>query len=214
MIKAAIFDMDGVLIDSEPFWREADIQAFGSIGVQLTETMCLQTMGMSCIESVRYWYKRYPWENKELEQDKDEIEYFVVEKIKKSGNPMPGVEYILDFFEKNNILLALASSSSMHIIEAVLDKLEIRNRFKVFHSAQFEKAGKPQPDVFISTARLLQVKPEECIVFEDSINGVIAGLSAGMKVIAVPEIHMQNDERYQIAHIQINNLFDYTGQLL
>ena len=214
MIKAAIFDMDGVLIDSEPFWREADIQAFGSIGVQLTETMCLQTMGMSCIESVRYWYKRYPWENKKLEQVKDEIEYFVVEKIKKSGNPMPGVEYILDFFEKNNILLALASSSSMHIIEAVLDKLEIRNRFKVFHSAQFEKAGKPQPDVFISTARLLQVKPEECIVFEDSINGVIAGLSAGMKVIAVPEIHMQNDERYQIAHIQINNLFDYTGQLL
>ena len=168
--------MDGVLIDSEPFWREADISVYASVGVHLTEEMCMQTMGMSCIGSVEYWYERFPWQGKSLEQVKDEIEYFVVDRVKSHGKAMPGVDYILDFFEKQQIQLALASSSSMHIIEAVLERLQIKSRFKVYHSAQFEKAGKPHPDVFLTTAKKLGVDPNECLVFEDSVNGVKAGI--------------------------------------
>jgi sugar-phosphatase len=215
MIKAAIFDMDGVLIDSEPFWREADIKTFATVGVNLTEEMCLETMGLSCKGSIQYWYERFKWTStKTHEQIKDEIEAYVVKRVLESGKPMPGVDYILSFFEKNNTQLALASSSSMHIIDAVLDRLNLRKRFKVTHSAQFEKAGKPEPDVFLTTAKLLGVKNEDCLVFEDSVNGVKAGLAAGMKVVAVPEAHMQSDDRYNIAHVKINSLLEYNGQLL
>lgn len=214
MVKAVIFDMDGVLIDSEPFWRKADIEVFSTVGVKLTEEMCLQTMGMTCIESVKYWYRQFPWKNKSIEQIRDEIEEHVIKNITKHGKPMKGVDYILTFFDKLDLPIALASSSSENIIEAVLERLRLIWRFKVFHSAQYEEFGKPHPAVFLTTAERLGVKPEECLVFEDSINGVRAGLAAGMKVVAVPEPHMRHDKRYSAAHVVIDGLQSFNLKIL
>jgi mannitol-1-/sugar-/sorbitol-6-/2-deoxyglucose-6-phosphatase len=214
MISAAIFDMDGVLIDSEPFWRKAEIELFKNVGVELTEEMCLNTMGLTCFDAVNFWYNRFHWVGKTPEEMTNEIELHVINSIRNNGKPMKGVEYIINFFNKHSILIALASSSSIRIIEAVLDRLSLRNDFKIYHSAQYEKKGKPDPAVFLSTARLLKVKAEECLVFEDSINGIKAGLSAGMKVVGVPEPHMQNDERYSQAHLVIHSLKDFSEQHL
>jgi mannitol-1-/sugar-/sorbitol-6-/2-deoxyglucose-6-phosphatase len=214
MISAAIFDMDGVLIDSEPFWRKAEIELFKTVGVELNEEMCLNTMGLTCGDAVYHWYNRFHWEGKTPEELTNEIELHVINSIKNLGKPMKGVEKIISFFNNRSISIALASSSSIRIIEAVLDRLKLRDDFKIYHSAQYEKKGKPDPAVFLSTARLLYIKPENCLVFEDSINGIKAGLAAGMKVIGVPEPHMHNDARYNMAHMVIHSLNEFDDQHL
>ena len=122
---------------------------------------------------------------------------------------MEGLEYILSFFESHNITLALASSSKVQIIETVLEKLKIKNRFKLYHSAQFEKQGKPHPAVFITTAKKLGVEPSNCLVFEDSINGVISAKAAGMKVVALPDKYLTGDDKFKIADLIISSLNEF-----
>ena len=97
----------------------------------------------------------------------------------------------------------------MQVIEAVLAKLDCKKHFSIYHSAQFEIKGKPDPAVFLSTARLLHVNPAECLVFEDSIHGIKAGLAAGMKVVGVPEPHMRNNDQYKMADMVINSLTEF-----
>ena len=180
MIAAAIFDMDGILIDSEPLWKEADVQAFTKVGLHLKAEQFAVVSGMDVLSSVKYWYSLFPWKNSSIEEVKADIENCVLRLILERGQPMDGVEHVLSFFEKRNIPIGLASSSSMHIIEAVIAKLGIKDRFKVYHSAQYEVQGKPNPAVFLTTAKKMNVPPNQCLVFEDSINGIKAGCAAGM----------------------------------
>lgn len=214
MIRAVIFDMDGVLIDSEPFWRLADIEIFAKEGLFLTDEMCRQTMGMTCIESVQYWYNKHPWENANFHEISDAIENHVVKNILEKGEKLKGVDEIIGLFEKKNIPIGLASSSSIFVIEAVLKRLQLKHKFTCWHSAQFEEAGKPHPAVFLTTARKLCVKPYECLVFEDSINGIKAAKAAGMITIAVPEPHTIHDNRFSIADMVIPSLSDYNDEML
>ena len=110
--------------------------------------------------------------------------------------------------------MALASSSSMSLIEAVVDKLNIRMYFDVLWSAEFEPYGKPHPGIFLTTAAKLQVDPKECIVFEDSINGVISAKAARMKCIAIPEEATFNDPRFAIADSKLRSLKEYQLEAL
>ncbi len=209
MISAAIFDMDGVLIDSEPFWKEADILAYRKVGLELTQEQCAETTGMDTFSAVKYWFKKHPWQNKSLLEIQNDIESTVVKLVKEKGVAMPGLESILLFFEKNNIPIALASSSSMFVIEAVLKKLKIKNRFKVYHSAEFEVQGKPDPAVFLTTAKKMNVPPQNCLVFEDSYNGVKAARAANMKVVAIPDMHSKLQINSDMAHLIIDRLSDF-----
>jgi HAD superfamily hydrolase (TIGR01509 family) len=209
MIGAAIFDMDGVLIDSEPLWKIADIQAYAKVGLPLTAEQCAVTAGMDVLSSVKYWYALHPWEGKSIEDVKVDIEMCVLQLILERGLPMAGVEYILTYFENKNIPIALASSSSMHIIDAVITKLGIKQRFKVCHSAQFEVQGKPHPAVFLTTARKLNVEPSRCVVFEDSINGIKAAHAAGMKIVAIPDMHFKADSRLELANMVLDSLDEF-----
>ncbi|MCH8018716.1 HAD hydrolase-like protein, partial [candidate division KSB1 bacterium] len=113
MIKAVIFDMDGVLIDSEPFWQEAEKLIFAQVGIQLTTKMCMETMGMRVDEVVTYRYEKQPWQGKSLEDIESEILDEMETSITLKGEAMEGVGYILNFFQRKNIRLALASSSYM-----------------------------------------------------------------------------------------------------
>jgi mannitol-1-/sugar-/sorbitol-6-/2-deoxyglucose-6-phosphatase len=214
MISAAIFDMDGIIIDSEPFWKEADIQAYAKVGLQLTEEQCAITTGFDIKSSIKYWYEKHPWKNRTFEEIKNDIESYVVNLVHQKGEPMEGIEYILNFLEERNIPIGLASSSSMHIILAVLDKLKIKSKFKIYHSAEFEIAGKPNPAVFLTAARKLGVAPNECLVFEDSINGVKAARAASMKVVAVPDVHSRDHINFQNADIILTSLSEFDEQKL
>lgn len=209
MISAAIFDMDGVLIDSEPFWKEADILAYRKVGLELTHEQCAETTGMDTFSAVKYWFEKHPWQNKSLLEVQNDIESTVVKLVERKGFAMPGLESVLLFFETKNIPIALASSSSMFVIEAVLKKLEIKNRFKVCHSAQFEVQGKPDPAVFLTTAKKMNVPPENCLVFEDSYNGVKAARAANMKVVAIPDIHSKSQITNGMAHLIMSKLSDF-----
>lgn len=213
MFRAAIFDMDGVIIDSEPFWKEADIKVYGELGIELTEQMCSQTTGMDGFKAIEHWYNYKPWTNRTFQLVKDDIETHVSQCIRSRGKAAEGLEYILNFLESKHLKIGLASASPMHIIEAVLDKLEVKNRFHVYHTAEDEAHGKPHPDVYLSTARMLQVNPSDCIVFEDSIFGLLSAKAAGMKVIAIPDKHIKDDEHFKKADATISSLFEFDENL-
>jgi mannitol-1-/sugar-/sorbitol-6-/2-deoxyglucose-6-phosphatase len=214
MIKCVIFDMDGTLIDSEPFWRIAEREAFAKVGVHLNDDQLAATMGMRHDEVVKYWHHRYRWQDTPLEQVEIDILAKVQELIEKKGQAMPGVDYILEFFKQKQIPIALASSSPLGIIQSVLDTLGIERKFKVTCSAEYEEYGKPHPAVFLATATYMRVNPEECLVFEDSPNGVLAAKSAKMKCVAVPDPDNFNNRFFEIADLKIGSLNDFDESTL
>ena len=185
-MKAHIFDMDGLLIDSEPFWRKAEIAVFTKLDIPFTEGMCRETVGMRIDEVVIYWNEKLGL-SMPIETTANEIVDELISQVKKDGKALPGVISTLKTLKENKRKTALASSSSMRIIEAVINKLQIRDYFDALHSAEFEEFGKPHPAVFLSTAKMLDIEPQDCIVYEDSKNGMRAGLAAGMKTIIIPE---------------------------
>jgi sugar-phosphatase len=188
-IEAVIYDMDGLIIDSEPLWKIAEIDSFKEIGYDFTIEMCALTTGMRIDEVVNYWWKQFKWDKYSQKQVIDSIQNKMIHLINTKGKLLPGVLKTLNLLKKMDIPLALASSSSMSLINETIDSLNIRSFFKVIHSAEKEKAGKPDPSVFLTTAKMLKLKPEKCLVFEDSKVGMMAGLNANMRTILVPEIN-------------------------
>ena len=205
-IKAVIFDMDGVLIDSEPLWRKAMIEGFASIGVLITEEDCKKTTGNRLKEVVEYWFEKLDI----LDFLPTEIEHRIintlVKLINKEGKAISGVIEVINFCNNNNIKIGLATSSSNQLMEAVLEKLKLKNTFKCSISAENMEYGKPHPEVFLICASQLQISPLECIVIEDSINGVIAAKAAFMRVIALPEQENINNHKFSIADYKLNNM--------
>jgi len=205
-IKAVIFDMDGVLIDSEPLWRKAMIEGFASIGVLITEEDCKKTTGNRLKEVVEYWFEKLNI----LDFLPTEIEHriinMLVKLINNEGKAISGVIEVINFCKNKNIKIGLATSSSNQLMEAVLEKLNLKNTFKSSISAENMEYGKPHPEVFLNCASQLQISPLECIVIEDSINGVIAAKAAFMKVIALPEQENINNHKFSIADYKLNNM--------
>jgi len=205
-IKAIIFDMDGVLIDSEPLWRKAEIETFAKLGLSFTDEMCMQTMGMRTKEVIEYWFKITPWEGKSVKEVEIDLLQRVTQLIVEEGDAMKGVENALRYVKNKGLKVALASSSSSSLIEAVIEKLQIKKYFEVIESAEHLDFGKPHPEIFIKTAKQLGVHANECLVIEDSFNGVLAAKSAMMKVVAIPDKESKNDDRFVIADYILNDL--------
>lgn len=209
MIKAVIFDMDGLLINSEPFWQESETKVFTSLGLDVNKKMFEQFMGKRIDEIVEIMYEMMPWNHVSKAKVVEDIVENVIRLVLEKGACLEGVNKTLTDLKKTSLKIGLASSSKMKIITAVLDKLELREYFEVIHSAEFEQYGKPHPQVFISTADRLGIHPSECVVFEDSLNGVISALAAGMKCIAVPEKNAYNLNKFVIANKVLDSLNDF-----
>lgn len=208
MIKAVIYDMDGVIINSEPLWREALIASFNQVGFDFSQDKCRITQGMRLIEVVEYWYAEQPWVGKSIIDVEQMILQKVTELILEKGVAMQGVNESINFFKTKGYRIALASSSATSLIDAVLNKLAIKSSFEIINSAENLEFGKPHPEIFIKTAQQLDVKPKNCLVIEDSFHGVLAGKAALMKVIAIPDVEAKNDLRFNIADFKLNNLLE------
>lgn len=185
--KAVIYDMDGVLIDSEPLWKIAMEEVFTELECNLTRKDFEKTVGLRLDEVMAYWYKHRPWKTATPEEALERIIQKMIVLLTQNGTPLPGVIESLQFFKEKGFKIGLATSSYEVLIKTVLEVLNIKHYFDITHSAERERFGKPHPDVYIHTATELGVSPLECLVIEDSINGVIAGKAARMHVICIPE---------------------------
>ncbi len=206
--EAVIFDMDGVIIDSEPFWEEAEIEIFNKYGVPMTLEMCQDMKGRKIDEVVAHFHQMYGFKNISNKELVNEIIMRMQELISERGKAMSGLKELLDYLEQKNYRIALASSSKMELITAVTNKLKITEYFEAMHSAEHEPAGKPEPYVYLSTAKALNLAPQKCIAIEDSYLGLQSAKSAGMKTIAIPEKQIFEDKKFDIADYKIRNLKD------
>jgi beta-phosphoglucomutase-like phosphatase (HAD superfamily) len=187
MIQAVIYDMDGLIIDSEPLWQDAEMAAFGAFGISLTREQCKETQGLRLDEVVLYWQRLFPQIENHAQELQKSLWDNVMSLVRERGVAKEGVVESLEFFKSKQVHLALASTSAMVLIDTVLDKLRLREYFEELHSAEFEQYGKPHPGVYITTAQKLSVSMHACLAIEDSINGILAAKAAKMKCLAVPE---------------------------
>jgi sugar-phosphatase len=185
--NAVIFDMDGVLIDSEPLWKIAMENVFSELGSTLQKSDFQKTVGLRIDEVIHFWNLHESWEIEDESIVQEKIILKMEELIAANAQPLPGVIETLTFLRSKGLKIGLATSSSSRLIRIVLKELAISDFFDFTHSAETENYGKPHPAVYLTVAQKLEVHPTKCLVIEDSFNGVIAGLAAKMKVVCIPE---------------------------
>jgi HAD superfamily hydrolase (TIGR01509 family) len=209
-----IFDLDGLLIDSEPFWRQAEIEVFGSMGLHLSETDTRQTMGLRIDDAVRHWWDRHPWAGLTPVEVERATTERVAELIAAEGEPMPGALEAVDLCARLSLPVAVCSGSYAVVIEAALRRLDIVSRVSVWHSAEWETLGKPHPGSYLSTAAKLGIHPALCLAVEDSFNGAISAKAARMRVVAVPEKSAAGSARWGFCDAVLDSLDGFDEELL
>lgn len=214
MLKAVIFDMDGLLIDSEPFWHQSHREVVASYGHTITDDDVRAVAGRRTDEVAQGWHDRFPIKQATPDQTASAVIHKVIGHINQSGRALSGVNHVIKLFIDHHIPMAVASSSSPDIIVAVLERLGLQEVMQAVHSAVHEQHGKPDPAVFLTTASKLNVKPETCLVFEDSISGVQAAKAAGMYCIAVPEVVNRRRPELKIADQIVGSLANITWPLI
>jgi len=182
--KAIIFDMDGVIVDSEIYWKQAEYEVFSSLGVELTDEDSEITKSMTTSEVTEFWYGKYPWEGKDLNAVEQMVISRVIEFIETENCEINGVKSFIEKLKTNEYKIGLATNSPNRIIPVVLNKLDILHLFDSTLSAEFVEKGKPDPAIYHEAAKKLETLPEDCIVIEDSYSGMMAAKNAGMTVVA------------------------------
>ncbi len=183
LTKIFIFDLDGVLLDSESLYKKVNFELFEDLGVEITDEEYNSFIGIS---GEKMW--GYIKEKGDLPQPVEELR--VMERERKyiglSENeliPNPGLMELLNTLESYSIPRVIASSGLMKNIELILSKMNLKNYFSHIVSGEMPKKGKPAPDIFLLAASHFDIDPKECIVLEDSRNGTLAAKAAGMTCV-------------------------------
>ncbi|WP_413511607.1 hexitol phosphatase HxpB [Myroides odoratus] len=214
MITTVLFDMDGVLIDSEKFWQQAEKEVFTSVGCQWNETIAHQTTGQTTRAVTELWYALFPWKGKTIEEVEQAVIDRVDELIRQEGEIKIGVLTTLTYLQANNFKIGLATNSSPSLIQTVLVRLNIANFFQTTVSALDVPQGKPAPDVYLQAAKNVHSQPENCLVIEDSFTGATAGKAAKMTVFIVPEPEFYTNPKFDLADRKLVSLLEFEENFL
>lgn len=206
-IKAVLFDMDGLMVDTESLATEAFIHSAKKQGYDMTKEETLLVLGFTTKSIYDFWEKYFKNSDVSGKQLVDD-HYKYIEDILFTTGPrkMPYIEELLKYLKDSNYKVAVASSSNMNHIINNMEKTGLKKYIDEFASGAEVENGKPAPDVFLLAAKRLGVKPEECLVLEDSKAGVIAGSSAGAKVIMIPDMFKPDEVCKEKAYRIVNNL--------
>lgn len=208
-IQAVLFDLDGSLVDSMWIWKQIDIDYLGRFGYELPETLQSEIEGMSFLETAQYMKKRFniPQEIEEMIDDWNRMAW---DKYENEVFLKPGAAEFLQECTKRGIRLGIASSNSRELVENVIQARGLQGVFGCIMTGSDNVKGKPAPDIYLRAAEGLGVEPANCLVFEDIVQGIQAGKSAGMRVCAVEDAYSvhQWEEKKRLADYYIE---DYYG---
>jgi mannitol-1-/sugar-/sorbitol-6-/2-deoxyglucose-6-phosphatase len=213
-LNAVIFDMDGLLIDSEPWWQQAGMETLREFNVTLEPIQYHHTTGLRTPEWLDYWFSFFGIDKNLIPAAAAALHANVFEKIRNEAEPMPGVRHILDLFKAKKFRIGLATSSPLILAKIVTDKLDIGNYFDAVTSAGDLLFGKPHPQVYMDCAAALAVSPLECLAFEDSFNGLIAAKAARMKCVVIPVADQYALPKWGAADLKLHSLNDFTTAYL
>lgn len=209
--KAAIFDLDGTLIDSMWMWRAIDIEYLGRFGIDLPENLQSEIEGMSFNETADYFHTHFPQITDNIDEMKMNWNAMAMQKYSHEVTLKPGALKFLNYLKDNGFKLGIATSNSMELVTAALKNLKVDYLFDEIHTACEVKAGKPSPDIYLLVAEKMQIKPELCLVFEDICKGIEAGKNAGMTVCAVEDEYSVDTrtEKAELADYYIQDYRDF-----
>lgn len=185
--QAVIFDMDGLLVDSETVWHIAETELIESRGHRYTPDVRAQIVGMRMDQFLIRLHEVYNFQDN-IDVLYQELTERMLTLIPQRVKPQPGAQALVEYVAERRMTVAIASSSPMSIIDAVLESCGWQDVFAVRCSADDDEHGKPAPDVYLRTARVLGVRPSGCLALEDSPNGARAATAAGMTCYAVPDL--------------------------
>lgn len=176
--------MDGVIIDSEKLWQQAEKEIFSSVGVTVTDEHSALTKSMTTSEVTKYWFQKFPWQHVSVGTVEQMVISRVIHLIETEHCEINGVKHFIEKLKAKDYKIGLATNSPNNIIPIVLKKINALHLFDCVSSAEFEENGKPHPAIYLNTAAKLNVPANNCIAIEDSHSGMVAARKAGMRVIA------------------------------
>jgi sugar-phosphatase len=213
-LNTVIFDMDGLLIDSEPCWQEAGMETLLQLNVTLTPVQYHHTTGLRTREWLDYWFGHFGIGKESIPAAEAALHQHVIEKIRAKANPMPGVKEIIAFFKARQFRMGLATSSPLSLVNVVVEKLNLEGAFEAVASAEHLAFGKPHPQVYMDCAQALDVSPLQCLAFEDSFNGVIAAKAARMTCVAIPVHDQAHLPKWGAADLKLSSLLEFNDEHL
>lgn len=209
-IKAIIFDLDGTLVDSMWMWRTIDIEYLGRFAIALPENLQSCIEGMSFTETAVYFKERFQIPDS-IDKMKADWNEMAMDKYRHEVPVKQGLFKFLDTCLASGIKLGIATSNSKELVSAVFEAHHFDQYFSCVITGCEVNKGKPAPDIYLKAAEVLDVSPKDCLVFEDIIPGIQAGLAAGMKVCAVEDTYSANcrNEKKALADYYIEDYNDF-----
>lgn len=208
-IEAVIFDLDGTVVDSMWMWEAIDIEYFARYNIPFESSYQTDIEGMSFHETAVYFKERFNFPDS-IEQMKADWNSMAWDKYHNEVFPKPGVIDFLEKLKKKGIKRGIATSNSIELCMATLDTHALTGYFDEIHTANEVKHGKPSPDIYLLVADRLDVKPENCLVFEDLYQGICAGNNAGMRTCAIADEYSKQfwDIKINAADYHIDSFLD------